>query len=237
MSAVRPHVSVMIESVREFCTDYGLPDVSPLIDGGLSDKERYAVVWRVLQQELDAPEQVEFLRTLCKCGSSEKLPMFEVLLSPDMDLGRRNSFFQILMMEGVEFDKGIKEFGSTRKLGGIVTFTQKQGFESVVSGIKASFRVASEPMQYALDKLDYKANPVKFVKTIVGEIAEMESHENIFNSKWKLLGDEIRKISKEEADLKEQLNLLGSGGSSSRTPFAAERGTGPKRHCGARGGK
>jgi hypothetical protein len=137
----------------------------------------------------------------------------------------------------VEFNKSIVDFGRTCKLGGIVTFMQKQGFESVVSGIKASFRVASEPMQYALDKLEYKANPVKFVKTIVGEIAEMESHENIFNSKWKLLGDEIRKISKEEADLKEQLNLLGSGGSSSRTPFAAERGAGPKRHRGALGRK
>ena len=230
MSAVRPHVSVMIESVRDFCTDYGLPDVSPLIDGGLSDKERYAVVWRVLQQELDAPEQVEFLRTLCKCGSSEKLPMFEVLLSPDMDLGRRNSFFQILMLEGVEFDKGIKEFGSTRKLGGIVTFTQKQGFESVVSGIKASFRVASEPMQYALDKLDFKANPEKFVKTLAGD---MQSHKDMYDAKMKVRAAESTKLTEELAELLQQLQVERS----SRTPLQAPRGAGPKRSRGRGGGK
>lgn len=230
---VRPDVLSKIESVRKFCTDYDLPDVSPLIDGGLSDKERLSVVWSVLQKKLTATQQVEFLEILCKSGPSPKLGMFAALLNPAMDHVQRDSFFRLLMTEeGVEFNKSIVDFSRTRGLGGIVTFTQKQGFESVVSGIKASFRVASEPMQYALDKLDYDANPEKFVKTLV---SVMESHTDMYNSKMKFFADGSIKLTKELADLEEKLAFERSGGSY-RTPFEASRGTGPKRTRG-RGGK
>ncbi len=227
---VRPDVSSKIESVRKFCTDFDLPDVSPLIDGSLSDKERYTVVWSVLQQKLTAPQQVGFLEILCKSGSSPKLPMFASLLNQGMDHVQRDSFFKLLMTEeGVEFNKSIVDFGRTCKLGGIVTFMQKQGFESVVSGIKASFRVVSEPMQYALDKLDYEANPEKFVKTLAGD---MQSHKDMYDAKMKVRADESTKLAEELAKLQQQLQLERSP----RTPLQAPRGTGPRRSRGGRGG-
>jgi hypothetical protein len=213
-------------SVRQFCSEFDLPDVSPLIDGGLPDKERHAVVWSVMQQTLSAALQVDFLRALCDSGTSQKLAMFAALLTPTMDHVQRDSFFQLIITEqGVEFDKSVVAFGRTHKLGGIVTFTQKHGLESVVSGIKASFSVADERLQTALDQLEFEANPDKLVRALVHE---MEDHERIFKSKMALLERDIQRLMHEQRGLERQLS-----GASPETPPAAR---GPPAKRGKRGG-
>ena len=214
-----------IAAIRQFCSDFHLPDVSSLVEDSSVLSERYAVVWSVMQHMLDASDQVVFLRTLCDCCISssdssivQKVTKFSRLINPTMDSDQLNSFFELIMMDdGVVqmFNQAVVAFGRSRSLGGILTFTEKHGLESVISGIKDTFPVNGERMQDALDNLAFESNPEGFMQKLA---RAMQDHDDYFDAKMASLERDIQNLKLQKADLERQL------AGSPQTPPESPRG-------------
>jgi hypothetical protein len=234
-------MSCAVVCVRQFCTEFQLPDVSPLIDENLPLCERYSVVWRVMQHSLKSSLQVGFLRKWCECITSDRVEMLSSFLDLTMDENKRDNFFRLLMMEdGMEqaFDQAVVAYCQIVPINGIITFTQKHGLQSIVSGIKAAFPV-DERMQTALDNIDfvvlkaldeaeYDANPDEFMRKHAADMdaQRLEDEETIFNSKMRLLAEEINRLKLRKANL--ELQLAGSPGTPPASPRTHKRARGSR---------
>ena len=192
--------NAMLPAVRQFCTQFDLPDVSPLINDDLSPKARSAVAWEAMKVRLSEDAQVRFLQFVCaRCDS---LQCFAAFIQPGMDAAMRDNAIKVMLQLDGALGIAMVAFCRENKIKGISTLVEKHGAESIVYAIDVVFPVVGEEMLTALDTLKYEANPDRFVK----EQDKLEKDfTEIFEATMRLHKESMDGFAKEERELTEAL--------------------------------
>lgn len=194
-------------SLKQFCTDAGLVDLSPLVEADLPVAKRCAVVWGVMQEKLSVEQQREFLRQFCDSADSPVLKMMAGLFRGDFDKQQCSTAFNmILLNDGMDavLSMRMKECCVQHGIRYVSSMLDKFGLESVVFLLEDIFPFIkhNEHLQAALDELKFEANPEKFS----GELDRMiQSDLELFTSKVSLCDAEIGRLEEEKAALLREL--------------------------------
>jgi hypothetical protein len=201
-----------MSTLQKFCTDFKLPDLSPLIAEDLPVQDRCAVVWQVMQTRLSVKKQGEFLRGFCESSELPALASFAVFLTGGISANICNNAMDVVKkMTGVDAKLGdsMKEFCAANGLVGVAAFVDKFGLESVVYNIDSVFRVAGEPMHCALDSLKFEANPARFAEELD---RLMEKRNAEFAAKMVSLNAKLRELQAEKDLLEQPISPVLVGG-------------------------
>jgi hypothetical protein len=159
-----------MSTLRKFCSDFKLPDLTPLVAEVTPLQDRCAVVWQVMQARLSVDKQGEFLRRFCESSGYPVLEVFaDGFLSGGLNKAICNKGMNVVRkMDGVDakLADSMKVFCAANGLAGVVAFMDKFGLESVAYSIESVFRVAGEDIEHALDGLKFEANPIRFAEEL-----------------------------------------------------------------------
>ena len=190
-----------MSTLRKFCSDFKLPDLTPLVAEDTPLQDRCTVVWQVMQARLSVNKQGDFLRRFCGNSGSPALEVFaDGFLSGGLSIIICNKGMNVVRkMDGVDakLADSMKGFCAANGLAGVVAYMDKFGLESVAYSIESVFRVAGEDMEHALDGLKFEANPVRFAE----ELDRMMENSNAeFSVKMKSLKAELAELQVLKAD-------------------------------------
>lgn len=190
--------------LRQFCSDFAIPDLSPLANPVLGEYDACGILWGLVQAKLSLEKQREFLRDVCTNSGVPTLCFLLSLITEEATEMQCNSSFGIIRMTpnlAPTLSERIHDLCRTN-LPCVAALMNRQNIEDVVYSIDRIVSVADERMLRALDELKFQANPNRF--------AGMEVHDTkdwavFYTSRMKLYDEEIAVLSATELGLERQL--------------------------------
>jgi hypothetical protein len=163
-------------SIKEFCISAKILDLSPLGDEHLPLDQRLSLVWDVLKVKLTPEQQSTFVRFFgenCKDAKVNLLFNFVAMMlsdaaTPTMKTMVRDNFIkQVMGMPAVvvEFGTSVEDFCKfpAQNFPAVATFIKNSDQGSIIAAIASVFPDETKDLQVVLERIVFKADPVKFV--------------------------------------------------------------------------
>ena len=137
-------------SLQAYCSEFNLPDLSPLIDPSPSDHA--AVVWEVLCAKVSVDERREFLRQFCSISPNPALKMLSALIVGDITEDQCNQtmgLIRVVDAVGEELGLALRNFCVQKEHDHIVSLFQVRSLDLLVFSMGDIFPAAGNERKRA----------------------------------------------------------------------------------------